>query len=255
MEEIIHVIKEYAGTGWLLVLYLIALVYLLIREKDRRARMMLVYLPLAVIVVFLLPPVYRLYSALEQTDTYYRFLWLIPMSVTTIYAGLKAAVRLKGGLRYAGYAVLCAVIILGGSCVYNNENVLAAENRQHVPHEVIDICDYLLAENDGNQIKVAFPSNLVQFVRQYTTKIDMPYGRDMLVAQWDYWNEVYDVMERPEVICAKDLAKAIKDTYCNYVVLDPTHEIDGDLADYGLEKVGTVDGFPIYRNPDMYKDE
>ena len=84
MEEIIHVIKEYAGTGWLLVLYLIALVYLLIREKDRRARMMLVYLPLAVIVVFLLPPVYRLYSALEQTDTYYRFLWLIPMSVTII---------------------------------------------------------------------------------------------------------------------------------------------------------------------------
>ena len=83
----------------------------------------------------------------------------------------------------------------------------------------------------------------------------MPYGRDMLVAQWDYWNEVYDVMEKPEVISAKDLAKAIKDTYCNYVVLDPTHEIDGDLADYGLEKVGTVDGFPIYRNPDMYKDE
>lgn len=249
MDDIIQVIKAYQGNGALVVLYLIALLYLLIAERNRRARMLLVYLPLTILVLFLLPPVYRFYTAHDEGDTYYRILWLLPMSVTTLYGGLKLAVHLPGKIRYAGYAVLCAAVILCGSCVYNNSNVIAAENRLHIPHEVVDICDYLLADSgEQDRIKAAFPSNIVQFVRQYTSRIDMPYGREMLVPQWSFYNEVYEAMEEPETIDAAELVEALNDTETQYLVLQPDRQVSGNFADYGLGYLGNVDGFDLWKN-------
>lgn len=248
MDDMINVLKEYQGNGALLLLYLAALLYLLITERNRRTRLMLVYLPLTILILFLLPPVYRFYTARNEGDTYYRILWLLPMGVTMLYAGLRAAIHLPGKIRFAGYAVLCAAVIVCGSSVYRNSNVIKAENRLHVPHQVVDICDYLLADSGGEEVSAAFPSNIVQFVRQYTSRVNMPYGRDMLIARWGYWNEVYDAMEKPDTVEAKTLVKALNDTYTQYLVILQDRSVDGDFADYGMEYMGNVDGFDLWKN-------
>ena len=126
--------------------------------------------------------------------------------------------------------------------------MIRAENRLHVPHQVVDICDYLLADSGGEEVSAAFPSNIVQFVRQYTSRVNMPYGRDMLIARWGYWNEVYDAMEKPDTVEAKTLVKALNDTYTQYLVILQDRSVDGDFADYGMEYMGNVDGFDLWKN-------
>lgn len=242
MTEILDVLTKYKGSGLLLFVYLAALVYLLIREKDRTVRALFVYLPLTVLILFMLPPVYALYSRIE-TDTYYRLLWLIPMGMSILYAGLKLA----GRHTRIAIAVLCAVFILCGTYTYKNINISKAANRLHLPYQTVDVCDFLLRDSGGKQIKAAMPAELVQTVRQYTSKINMPFGREMTVPRWDYWNEVYDVMEKPDTVDVQKLAAAARHTKCSYIVLSSVKKRNGDLTDYGMEYLGLVDGFDIYR--------
>mgnify|MGYP001129649354 CR=1 FL=1 len=44
------------------------------------------------------------------------------------------------------------------------------------------------------------PADQGYYIRQYETAINMPYGREMLIARWDYYNDLYEAMERAEVI-------------------------------------------------------
>ena len=77
----------------------------------------------------------------------------------------------------------------------------------------------------------------------------MPFGREMVVIQWDYYNAVYEVMEKPEVVDATALVQATRETKCSYVILSENREIDGNLVDEGLELVETLHGYRIYQDP------
>ena len=250
MSEILTVLNNYRGTGALLILYAAALVYLFVREKDRTMRALFVFMPLTILVLFILPPVYRIYSRFE-TETYYRMLWLIPMSITIFYAGLRISVCRLKKFWPAGAAIVAAAVILCGNYVYDNQNILAAENSQHLPHQVIDVSDFLLDDSGNIQLKAAIPADLVQFIRQYTSKIDMPYGREMVVSQWDYWNPVYEAMEKTDTVNVVTLVQATRDAKCNYIVLNASKAIEGDFSDYGIEDIGNVDGYEIYKDPEV----
>lgn len=253
MSAIFEVIRLYMGTGYLLVLYAAAVVYLFLREKNKMVRLFLIWLPLLILVVFLLPPFYFVYGKIEGTETYYRILWMIPVGATIAYASGKLFASIKNmKLRPIAMMLLCLSVVFTGQAVYGNINVSKAENRLHLPQTVVDISDYILSVSEGSRnIMVAMPSELVHFVRQYDIGIRMPYGREMLVSSWGFDNEVYDAMERPEEICAEDLAKAAKDARCNYIVLHQYRAIDEDLTEYGYEKQVLLDDYYIYYDPEL----
>ncbi len=83
----INIIIQYEGSGFILLLYAAAFVLLLKNETDRGNRVLFGYLPLALCVLFLLPPVHGIYSKIEGSDTYYRLFWLLPAGTTIVYAG------------------------------------------------------------------------------------------------------------------------------------------------------------------------
>ena len=82
-------IKDYMGTGFVTVLFLVALVYLAVFEKDRIKRIFFVYIPFVIVLVFLCPVSYKIYGLFSEGVTYYRLLWLLPMGVCIAYAGCK----------------------------------------------------------------------------------------------------------------------------------------------------------------------
>ena len=79
----------------------------------------------------------------------------------------------------------------------------------------------------------------------------MPYGREMVVTQWDYYNPVYEVMEKPEIIDARELLNATRETKCSYIILANDRKIDMDLTELGLEVVDTVGKYVIYADPEV----
>ena len=249
MNEILQILVEYSGTGMLLILYAVAVGYLVYRERTPGKRLLLITLPLLILLVFLIPPVYDLYSSLDGSETYYRLLWMMPMALTIAYAGvLLFRENLSTGL-----LVLCGLIVLCGEYVYDNENILDAENRLHIPQMVLNVSDFLMNETGGERTVVAMPSALVQYVRQYNAMIVMPYGREMLMG--DYYNQVYEAMEETDPVEAQSLCEALDLYDCEYLVIETLKvlEMDGALEDYDLTFLADVDGYSIYHCP--YWDE
>lgn len=245
-------LKLFFGNPFVAVLLVASALYIAICEKDLKKRIVLGILPLVILAGFLLPITKIVYVAAfsEGSDTYYRVLWLVPMYVVIGYAVCRMAFSFgkKWQQRVALVAAL-AVIAVTGSLVYLNQYVSVAENAYHIPQNVIDICDEIAPKEGEPRVRAAFPSELVHFVRQYDTDILMPFGREMVVTQWDYYNQVYEAMEKPEVIDAEALLEATRATKCSYIVLAQDRKIDGDLVDMGLLVLKKVDKYVVYVDP------
>ena len=241
----LHTFRAYMGNGFLLLLFLAALIFLNFTEKSIRKRILMVYVPEVILVLFFLPPVRSLFSAvLDEGDTYYRLLWLIPMAVITCYA----IVRASASHYRVGLVAGVAIIALTGSLVYKNQNVMKAQNAYHLPQHVIDIVDVIAPAEGENRVRAAFPSELVHFVRQYNTDILLAFGREMVEPQWDYYHPVYEVMEKPDEIVAHDLIEATRAQECRYIILNEARPIDRDLESYGFELLDTIAGYKIYED-------
>lgn len=244
MESLV-IFKLYTGLKFLILLFGAAWAYLLLTEKDKKIRLMFVYAPFLIFLLFLCPISRMAFVAAGlDPETYYRILWTIPMGLITVYA----ACRLFGGHKRVGLIVTALSIILCGSYVYSSSYISKAENLYHIPDTVVRICDLIKPEDAHEHVMVVVPEELVYFVRQYDATIQMPYGREMVASQWDYYNAVHAAMEETEKIVIEDLLKATREVYCQYIVLSPTREVEGDPEEMGLLFLADIDGYRVYKD-------
>lgn len=245
MESLV-IFKLYTGLKFLVLLFAVAWAYLLLTEKDKRIRLMFVYAPLLILLLFLCPISRKAFVAVGlDGETYYRVLWTIPMGVITVYAMCK----LFGKHKKIGLIVTAAMIMLCGSYVYNSQYISKAENLYHIPDTVIDICELIEPEHEDAHVMVVVPEELVYYVRQYNSKIKMPYGREMIASQWDYYHPVHEAMEETEVLVLADLLEATRKEYCQYIVISPTRQVKEKPEELGLICLAEIDGYRVYKDP------
>ena len=244
MAELFTIFKNYCGTGIFPLLFLAVVVYLLVTEKEKRIRVILVESSAVITILFFLPIFKMVMDKLDE-GTYYRLLWMLPMTIVIAYAGVKVF----GRYHRIGFVVLAVLFILTGSCVYKNQYVSKAENRYHIPNNVIAICNEIMPAEDEERIWAVFPDELIHFVRQYSSEIQMPYGREMLVASWE-WNwdthPIYRIMKE-DPIDLDALAPLLEEYYVQYLIHNKSRPVKGDFAENSLVLVGTVEAYDIYR--------
>lgn len=244
--ESVVIFKNYMGFHqykFLAGLYLLALLYLWFAEKDRHRRAILVYAPTLLLAAFFCPLFRKVFvRVLEDSETYYRLLWLLQMSLVTAYGFIK----LMGRHRKIGLLIMCAAIAAGGDYVYDSINISKAQNAYHLPQEVIDIVDMI--EPEEGRIKVLMPGELLQYVRQYSTDIELPYGREMMIERWDYYDAMYEAMEKAEVIDTPYFVELARGYPCAYVILRNDRQVKESLTDYGFEVYGQVGIYVIYKD-------
>ena len=243
MQTIMAIFKDYGGTGYYTVLFLLSLIYLGYAEEDKRVKTILVYIPAIIFLLFFIPLFYLLYNTLDS-GTYYRILWLIPMTVIIAYAGCKAI----GHHTRLGVLIGCIVLVISGTYVYNSQYITKAENLYHLPQETVEICEMIMPEEGEERVWAVFPVEQVHFVRQYTTTIQMPFGRDNLVETWYYEHHPLYTLLQQEVIPVKELSELSIEHYCNYIILLKTMEVEGDMEEYGIELIGETENYLVYRN-------
>lgn len=245
MESFV-ILKLYTGLKLLLLLSALAWVYLLVTEKNKSIRILLVYAPVIVVALFLFPVSRKGFVAIGlDGETYYRILWTIPLGIIFVYG----ICRLFERHRRIGLIVGAVSIVLCGSYVYKGAYISKAENLYHIPDTVIKICDLIGPEDESSRVKAVMPGELIHFVRQYDTSITMPYGREMLVNAWDYYNAVYEAMEKPEVVDMEELLKATREDYCQYIVMAKERRTDKEPVECGLLLLDEIDGYLIYEDP------
>lgn len=252
-QEILQLYKEYIGSGMVAALFLLSVVYLLFEEKEQVKKVMLAVVPLAIMALFACPVFAWILARCLDEEIYYRFLWLLPMTVVIAYAGVKLILKLQGIRRMVMLLAVCSVIMVCGDYVYDNPYFSRAENPYHVPQTVADICDRIIV--DGREVRAVFPLEMIQYVRQYTPYVCMPYGREMLVERWQMYNEMYMAYEGdaaggvPE---AENLAQTARKYAVHYIIWDSSRAMNGDLEKWDFVLENQVDGYQIYRDEKAY---
>lgn len=244
-SNVIALFREYMGTGLIVILFLASVVYLLVKEKRKHIRIVFLYVPVILLLIFFNPLFARLVYSVMDDEIYYRILWLLPITVVTAYAAVRVCEQAKGRARAAVAVCLAAVIMASGSFIYRNPFFRKAENLYHMPQSVVDICDAI--EVEGREVMAVFPVELLQYVRQYSPVICMPYGREITVERWSHLSELYDEMEAEE-IDAKELAWQAKQEMCHYVILPEDKKINGSLEGYEYRIFDRIQGYVIYRD-------
>ena len=142
--------------------------------------------------------------------------------------------------------MVCLAIAACGDYVYDSEHISRAQNAYHLPQEAIDIVDMI--EPEEGRITALVPADLIYYVRQYSTDIELPYGREMLIARWDYYNAMYEAMEEAEVIDTPAFAELARTYPCAYVILKEDREMQEPLTDYGYSVYGQVGEYVVYKD-------
>lgn len=236
--------QDYMGTGLITIWFLIALLYLFIKEKRKPIRVMFIYVPVAVLLVFFNPLFISLFYRMADGEIYYRLLWLLPVTPVLAYS----TVALYGGLKERAKTVFALgaafLIMISGSYIYHNEFFQKAENLYHMPQAVVDICDAI--EIEGREVMAVFPAELLQYVRQYSPTVCMPYGREVIVNSQYYYNDLYDAMEE-EIIDAAKVGEWAKRYWCVYIILPSEKEMEGSLRDYAYDFYDEIGGYTLYK--------
>ena len=244
MREIIEIFKAYNGTGYYCILFIIALIYLWFTEEDKRIRALLIYTPTVIQILFFIPIFYVIYNRLDD-GTYYRILWLLPMTVVIAYAGCKVI----GIHTRVGLALLSAILVMSGTYVYKSVYMTRAENEYHIPQEDVEVCEIIKPEEGKERVWAVVPLDLIHYVRQYTTRIQLAYGRDSIVqicVKAD--NELYDLYAEP-VMDLDRLSEVATEYYCNYVIIEKERILEGSKPeDLGLTRIAQTQHYDIYRN-------
>lgn len=244
--ESVVIFKNYMGFHqhrYLAFLYLGILLYLWFVEKDRHRRAVFVYAPTLLLVMFFCPLFRKLFvRLLDDSETYYRLLWLLQMSLVSAYG----VIRLCAAHRRIGTALACLLILFGGDYVYDSEHISKAENAYHLPQETVDIAEMI--EPPEGRITALVPADLIYYIRQYSSNIELPYGREMLISRWAYHHPMYEAMEEAEVIETETFVELAREYPCAYIILKEDRETTEPLTAYGYEVYGQVDEFVIYRD-------
>lgn len=248
-NTVVELFRNYMGTGLLVAWFLVCLVYLFFQEKDKGRRVLFLYVPVCVYVLFFNPLFMHAFYGAAGEEIYYRILWLMPVSMVIAYTITKLYGVLKGTKHYAFLGVSAVLVMLSGSLIYQNPNFTKAENVYHMPSEVVEICD--LIEMEGREVMAVFPQELISYVRQYSPLVCMPYGREALVERWRQGNDFYAAMEA-EVPSAEVIAAFAKQSKCHYVIVRADRQMTGELEDYEYEEFAQVGNYIIYYDPSIY---
>ncbi len=241
--------NKYAGAGFIMAWFLVCAVYLFVQEKDKGKRVLFLYVPIVLVLLFFNPLFIRVIYGVIGEEIYYRILWLLPVSIVIAYTIVKIYCRLKGRKAYGFLGLAAILVMISGSCIYFNPAFKRAESIYHVPQEVVEICDAI--EVEGREVMAVFPSEMIIYIRQYSAKVCMPYGREMLVERWGIGHDLFDAMEA-EVLEAEIISTLAKESACHYVIVNANKEVKGAFEDYGYVEVTRVGQYIIYQDPTIY---
>lgn len=251
MKTIMEVVALYNNRSFFMPLFLLALLFLWVTERDKGLRTALVYLVTAAAAVFACP-LYAWIGMKVDKDIYYRVMWSLPAGIFVCYSTVKLMARFRTAVSKALVFLLAVLAIaMNGDLVYTNTPHFRATNPHHLPQPVIDVADALRQEN-YRPIAV-LPAELLPFLRQYTADIFTPYGRNILEPAWTFHNELYDAMEGdPASYDVAEVAGCARDEHCAFVVLSCAKQMQGSMEEQGYFLLDFVQGYYIYMDYNYY---
>jgi hypothetical protein len=255
VTNILQVFQLYNGSNWFLPLLVPAILYLLWRAGKETRRNMLLMLLAAVILVFN-QLIFRLSSHLMGSDTYYRFLWMIPVAPILAYVVVDLCVRQKNRI-LKGFVLVAACLVLwgGGTSCIDSESFHWPNHIAYLNQDAGQICDLIMADTDVEYPRVAVDESLINSMRLCNNKIINYIERkayQMTALKQGKSKSIRRQYLARRLVNGKRLSKKytqaiVSKGVVHYIVIATAYEMDDYMADCGYPVIGRSDSYTVYK--------
>lgn len=242
-EAVIESFVAFQGTGLIVTLFLASLLFICYGTKDRFIKDIFVKYSIYVLILFFLPIWYVYIYFKSDYEILYRILWLLPIGIVVCYTLVEVIYKFSEKIRSLSFVGALLLIVICGEYVYSSEFFSRAENEYHVPDIVVDICKEV--EVEGKEIRIAVPDELVSYVRQYSSTVLMPYGRETLMGLNPGLSYLQSLLSE-DVINTPEMVHELRDWWTPYLVIRSDARFTESLADYDLVYVTSFGDYDMY---------
>ncbi len=248
-------IKYFQGYQWL-ALFAVVYIYTFIRAKSNVRISMLV--GTAVFFIFIYNDViYHLMSKVVESGVYYRFLWIIPVTIWMAYGLVRIFLDLpKWWLRipFAAIAILCMFLMDHTWLEPDRATWSRPQNASLIPGEVADISDVLSEEHPyGEKIRCVMPLGMTMQLRCVDASVECVVPRRDYLTMSGQSDKKYKQEElaffiekniRPPEEKLQDL---LEETETDFVVAYTDYAQGDILSGAGCELIKQTGAYEVYR--------
>lgn len=243
-EFLIYITKEYWGNFVFPALFIIALLGIILIEKEKIKRYAFLWYP-ALVLVFIYNPLTvfvsgKIYEASTFDQYYRRFFTLIPVIAIIAFGITLWLTKLKGVKKLVAFMAALLVIGVGGNLIYSEEWFTKAENKMKVPQDVVTISD-LFADYDSDKIRIMAPKDIAVYLRQIDSRFSMPYARDIP----DEAYELTNPEPKPQVI-----VDYCKQENVDFVIVSAVDTVLNTYLNYGFKLYGRTPYYAVLESND-----
>ncbi|MDO4803755.1 MAG: hypothetical protein Q4A32_02925 [Lachnospiraceae bacterium] len=261
-QKVYELATSYIGNGRYFVFAVASLLFLFVTSKKSRPR--IIY-PILVILVVIGTP--WLYHYVFNRDAYWRTFWMFPGSILIALFCVRL-IQLCGNVpeRVGMTVVLLLLLLFVGTNIYSaertrpngtKESILTkATNPEKVSKGAKQVADLLLTLEDNP--KVVSRMKYIYELRQYSSKIELYYGRDIEgfiipVTDKKGWRAQIRKQIESSSPNYNRIMRMSDDAGYNFVITSSTYRVDEEILDrYGYREIAILDDSAVYykENPE-----
>ena len=167
-------------------IYIVAIIFLLY-SKKRELKMLSIYTVFLFLTIFNPVLIKYIYSLFHMDDVYYRFFWLLPVSILLAYGCIdlieKGTSLFQKSLLCI--AVICVILLTGSPVKYWKSAIDFPDNLYKVPNEVIEVSEAIHQNATENEPNIAVAFDLLLTLRQFDASIHLTLTVILLCAGMD----------------------------------------------------------------------
>ncbi len=234
--------NEVKGTGMFLALYVVAVLYLFMNEKDEKRKRLFCYSAVLIIFIVMNPLFNKLVGGVFRKTIYWRFFWCLPIGFTLGYVGTMLVKNIdKKNEKVIVGIVLAVLIILSGKLVFNDTNYKKVNNLYKHTDEDVYIAHQIAIDNEEYK-RVICPMKLNNHLRQIEPSLVMAYPR---VASGDYkdYPAFFGVMTGN----VEFIDKYAEENDFNYVIFDKEITLTAPMENAGFHLIYETENYRVYK--------
>ncbi len=235
IDSILKMVQWYFGGNVLLVIAMVALLYWGKKTEKRKQ-----YIICAMLCFVLLcnDLVFLFVKKAGETKTFYRVLWIIPVTILASYLMIELANQLDG-IRKG----LLIILTIGFVCVNTNPDwfrqITLPENVYQMNNEWIELIDMIDEHSGGERVNVVDDYSVLWYGREYNDNLcTLGIGDYNLRTILEHTDMSYN----PE-----DVRSAVDEAAADYIIINKTKKFGNEsLANADFELVGSSENYNIY---------
>lgn len=243
-----------------LLLYVLGIMYLLVKGSEEERKIFLPGAVLLVVTVYNPVAPMILDKIFDVSSEYYRFFWiapvviLVPLVVTKL---IKEAASDKERKVVITFLVIAG--LFSGYFLYDT-GIDIADNIYKMPDELVEISEIIHGDSDKEYNKAYFEYDYNMEIRQYDPKmlltidreeylyaVAYSYTEDMINDENTPTNAILALLTRNQKVSADVFINALENTKTEYVVLTKGHPQTGFVTKAGLELIGETATHNIFK--------